>query len=66
MLSNLYQDIELQFFVIRASIKALKKSLPEDQLVAYEKSLQESIAYYLSQHSELPKDARQRIERLLP
>ena len=61
-----YDEIGLHFWTIKASIKALKKTLTPEQLDIYIASIEESKQKFLKLHPDISQEFQERIDELLP
>ena len=63
---NANDELGFHFWAIKASIKALKKTLTAEQLNIYNAAIEEAKQKFLKLRPDISQEFQQRIDELLP
>ena len=63
---NNLDELKMHFWAIKATIKALKRTLTSEQLDLYNASIEESKRKFAELHPDIDQEFQQRIDALLP
>lgn len=63
---NKSDELKMHLWAIKASIKALKRALTQEQLDIYNASIEESKRKFAELHPDIDKELQQHFDALLP